>query len=106
MSPWAKCWLNTGWRSRSRGKVWAEEANVAKSVECRQVDCVVGPRGGGYVAPAAGYHAQIQLIAEIVCQNAALVSDAVFLDPKRRHILTYVSLTTNNPALAVNYDFI
>lgn len=62
--------------------MWAEEANVAKSVECAQVDCVVDPRGGGYAAPAGGYHAQIQLIAQIICQNAVLVSDLVFLDLK------------------------
>lgn len=80
--------------------MWAEEANVAKSVECGQVDCVVNPRGGGYVAPAGGYHAQIQLIAEIVCKTAVLVSDLVFLDPKCHRILTYVSLTANNPAFA------
>ena len=40
MRPQAKSWLGVGWKSRSwqRGMEWEEEANVARSVECGQVD--------------------------------------------------------------------
>lgn len=86
MSPWAKCWSNTGWRSRSRGTAWVDEANVAQSIDCGQVDRVVDSHGDGYVAPAGGYHTQIWLMAEILCQNAAFkdlsTSVLVFLKPK------------------------
>lgn len=46
-----------GWKSRSRqrGTVWAEEANVAHSAERGQVDRIADPREIGYVALAGEY---------------------------------------------------